>query len=209
MKRIVGVIGVVTVASAANAAFFQNGSFEVGPNPGSFATKSAGDTSITGWVVGGNSIDYIGSYWQASHGSRSIDLSGNNNGSIAQTFDTVIGTTYRLTFDLSGNPDRRPTNPAEYIVNVSAGSLNSNFSYNDLTNTKANMKWKSFTTSFVATSTSTTLSFVAIHPTGAFGPALDNVAVQAVPEPFTMGLGLAAAGAFVRRRMKAAPRLAV
>lgn len=31
---------------------------------------------------------------------------------------------------------------------------------------------------------------------------IDNIQVNAVPEPFTMGLGLAAAGAFVRRRMK-------
>lgn len=203
MNKIVSVVSLFAVAGVASAAFFQNGSFEIGPNPGSFATKFAGDASITGWVVGGSSIDYIGSYWQASNGSRSIDLSGNNNGSIAQTFDTVVGTTYRLTFDLSGNPDQRPTNPAEYIVNVTAGSMNSNFSYNDLTNTKANMKWRSFTTSFVATSSSTTLKFLAFHPQGAYGAALDNVAVQAVPEPFTMGLGIAAAGLFARGRLKA------
>ena len=85
------------MATSAGAATFTNGSFELGVNPGSsFVTLGNGSTGVTGWVVGGDSIDYIGGYWQAEDGSRSIDLSGNANGSIAQTFDTVANQTYQV-----------------------------------------------------------------------------------------------------------------
>jgi hypothetical protein len=66
-----------------------NGSFEFGSFSGpSFDTLSGGSTAINGWTVGGDSIDWIGSYWQPGDGSRSIDLSGNNLGSISQQFAT-------------------------------------------------------------------------------------------------------------------------
>lgn len=203
MKKILILAGSVALAASAHASVFTNGSFETGPNPGGFTTLFNDDTSISGWTVGGNSVDYIGSYWQASNGQRSLDLGGNNNGSVSQTFDTVANQAYTLTFDLSGNPDKRPTNPAAYIVNVTAGNLNGNFSFTDLSNSLGNMKWQTFTTTFVASSNSTTLTFLDAHPQGAWGPALDNVKVEAVPEPFTMSLGLASAGLFLRRRLKA------
>lgn len=59
----------------AEANLLTNGSFETGPNPGSFTNFAAGSTAITGWTVStpGN-IDYIGSLWVAANGSRSLDL---------------------------------------------------------------------------------------------------------------------------------------
>jgi hypothetical protein len=89
--------------SSAQAASFTNGSFELGSDPGSFSTVFQGDgATITGWLVGGPSgasVDYIGSYWEAADGTRSIDLSGTSNypdgpikwGEISQTFDTISG----------------------------------------------------------------------------------------------------------------------
>src|SRR4029079_18341039 len=90
----------ITIANA-QAAFFVNGSFEsatVDPNNSAFGFVefNAGDTSIIGWIVDRDNIDYIGSYWQASNGARSIDLDGLRPGSISQTFDTVIGSTYQV-----------------------------------------------------------------------------------------------------------------
>jgi len=97
-----------TVAAGASAASFTNGSFEDGPDAGSFLTLNGGDTSIAGWVVGDHSVDYIGSYWQSSHGENNVDLDGNGLGSISQTFDTIAGTLYTVKFDMSGNPDGPP-----------------------------------------------------------------------------------------------------
>ena len=94
--------------NSAQAASFTNGSFELGTDPGSFSTVFQGDgATITGWLVGGPSgasVDYIGSYWEAADGSRSVDLSGTSDypdglikwGEISQTFDTISGQTYRV-----------------------------------------------------------------------------------------------------------------
>lgn len=37
---------------------FQNGSFELGPDPGGYLTLSPGSGDITGWDVIGGGIDY-------------------------------------------------------------------------------------------------------------------------------------------------------
>ena len=97
------------LAGLAQAAPFQNGSFEIGPAPGgSFITLGPGNTSITGWEVTGAGIDYIGGLWQPADGSRSLDLSATAAGGIQQTFDTVAGHNYQVTFSLAGNPSTPP-----------------------------------------------------------------------------------------------------
>ena len=54
-----------------------NGSFEQGRSPGgSLVTLQPGSTLITGWTVTCASIDYIGGFWRASNGRRSLDLDG-------------------------------------------------------------------------------------------------------------------------------------
>ena len=70
-----------------------NGSFEIGPTPGSFVGVANGSTVITGWVVV-NNIDYIGTFWKAKDGDRSIDLNGGITGGIKQTFDALEGHGY-------------------------------------------------------------------------------------------------------------------
>src|SRR3989344_2121449 len=160
-----------------------NGSFETGTDPGAFATLVPGDADITDWTVVSGSIDYIGTYWVASDGGRSIDMNGTDAGSISQDLPTVLGATYDVSFDLSGNPDG---GPALKELSVSAnGDLAQNYSYDTAANanTLGNMKWASSTYSFVATTTSTTLTFASLIA-GAFGPALDNVLItETVPPP--------------------------
>jgi hypothetical protein len=86
------------------AAPFTNGSFELGPNPGSFITLGAGNTQIAGWLVSAGNIDYIGSLWQHADGSRSLDMNGSTAGAVSQTFDTNAGAQYEVRFAMAGNP---------------------------------------------------------------------------------------------------------
>ena len=209
--------GFVLIAASANATPFVNGSFESGADPGSFTSLNGGDSSITGWVVGGgaNSVDYIGSYWTASDLARSVDLNGLVAGSISQTFDVVSGQTYRVSFDLAGNPVGGPE--LKTLDSTANFTLFSPPPF-DVSNTNlANMGWINYSFLFTADSNSETLTFTSTttgnsgnstYPT-AFGPALDNVTIAAVPEPSTwamMLLGFLGLG-FVASRRKPHPVL--
>ena len=204
ISKYLAAVAAIALSSSAQAASFVNGSFELGTNPGQFSTFTAGQTDITGWTIGSGSVDYIGSYWAASNGLRSIDLAGNAAGLLSQTFDTVIGRTYRVNFDLWANDDGG-TFPRLAFVNVGAGDLT--FSSNG-GGTKAAPNWVTQTFSFVASATSTTLSFRAdsISANTFFGPALDNVSVSAIPEPATWALmlgGFGLVGGAMRSRRRA------
>ena len=171
---------VASIAMAGSAFAFSgvsNGSFETGTftaNP--FDTLPAGSTALTDWTIDSGSIDWVGSYWQAADGSRSIDLNGNETGAISQTLTTTIGNTYVVTFSLSGNPDGPPT--AKMLTVGATGAPTAPYTFDTAAagNTLANMKWVEQTYSFLATSSSTVLSFTSTIA-GPWGPALDNVNV--------------------------------
>ena len=73
------VVGAASPLGGAWAVGIINGSFETGIaiSPDPFKTLNATDsTSIAGWTVTSGSIDYIGSYWTAQDGGRSLDMNG-------------------------------------------------------------------------------------------------------------------------------------
>ncbi len=194
--RIAAALLLSAVASAASATIVVNGSFELGPVPGAYATYFAGSSAITGWTIASGSVDYIGSYWNAADGSRSLDMAGNSAGTISQMLDTVAGAKYRLSFWISGNPD----SPVQKSMLVSAGSLvNAGISYNPVSTP---LDWKRVWVDFTAVSDQTLLSFQSTN-TGPYGMALDNVSVSMVPEPAmwaTMVSGFGLVGFGMRRR---------
>jgi choice-of-anchor C domain-containing protein len=168
----------LSTSAALAAGPFSNGSFETGIAPGVFTTLAAGDsTSIPAWLVSAGTVDYIGSYWTAADGTRSLDLSGNAPGAVSQTFTTTAGVTYHVTFALSGNPAGPPT---VKTLTVDAGGTPTAYSFDTAaaTNTLADMKWATMTFTFTASSATTTLTFTSTTA-GFFGPALDNVRVAA------------------------------
>jgi choice-of-anchor C domain-containing protein len=189
-------LAAVAFAVPGRADLVTNGSFEnlngayVDAGPG-FDTLVATSTAIDGWTVTVNSVDWIGSYWQAAAGSYSLDMSGNSNGTIvSQALSTVSGQRYKLTFDMAGNPDGPPT---DKILLVTAGTvIDEPFTFvtnlSDPPATHLEMGWVQESMIFQATASTTPLSFqsVVFYEDGSpspYGPALDNVQVVAVPEP--------------------------
>ena len=187
MKRLSGSLIVLVFAGGVSAAPFQNGSFEFGPpNPCNTFNVGAGSTIITGWTVSVGNIDWEsapGCGWQPSNGSNSLDLVGSSAGGIGgiqQTFDTVPGVTYQVSFDLSGNYG------AALVIKPLAVTINgvtTNYTFDTTGRGQFNMGWTPKVQTFVAAGSSSTINFVSdVSGSGGTlnaGAALDNV--QIVP----------------------------
>ena len=199
------VLGALLVAGAGSAAAapFTNGSFELGSvNPGGgWTTLSSGNPAITGWEIFDGTVDYIGGYWQAADGSRSVDLNGNDGSAgIRQTFDTIAGDTYQIRFALAGNPDGAPLTKS---VQLTSGGASQLFSFTIPPGAShADMGWAYHSLLFTATADSTTLSFLSNTAGVYFGPAIDDVSVTAVPEPATLSLVALGLVAGARNRLR-------
>jgi len=192
----------LTLPSDAEATLIVNGSFEL-PGGSGDPTLGLGSTFIPGWVVSRDTIDYIGPGGCAD-GLRCLDLDGTVGfGGIAQTFSTVAGQQYRVEFMLSGNPSRySETEPLEKLLGVSAAGTSASFAFTvspPLEGSPSN--WVSREWLFMATANSTTIEFysldsVELGHSGFFGPALDAVVVEAVPEPSAQVFMVFAVGFF-------------
>ncbi len=173
----VGVLLFSGLASGVLAAFIQtNGSFETGTTPGVFVTIGTSATDITDWNITSGSVDYIGSYWQAAEGTRSIDLSGSSDGSISQNISTVSGASYVVTFDMAGNPDGGPTTKT---LTVSTGGAPTSYSFDATGKSLSAMGWAPQAYTFTATGTTTILTFTSTVGSP-WGPAIDNVKVDSI-----------------------------
>jgi hypothetical protein len=134
-----------------------------------------------------------------------VDLSGNAHGSIFQIISgLVLGQKYELTFDTALNPD---FDDAPQSLRWSLGTQTGVASGT----TDPNTGWTSHAFSFVWTEGAiATLLFLTTVPAEncCWGPALDNVALEAVPLPAALPLFAAGVGAMgyfsSRRRRKAA-----
>lgn len=176
----IAVVASLVLAGSAVAAFAgaTNGSFENGSNnPGTYEQLAAASTVLTDWTITTGSIDWIGTYWPAAAGTKSLDMNGGGPGAISQVFATTIGKAYDVTFALSANPDGPVTAYALTVAATGATSQAFTFDRAVTGNTISNMMWQAKKYSFTATSAATTLSFASGVASGPFGPALDNVVV--------------------------------
>ena len=169
---------------------FDNGSFETGAyvqDAGGYgymtveaSTPQAG--VIDGWTVSNGEIDWIGKYWTASEGSKSIDLNGLKPGAISQTFATTPNSNYVVAFKLAANPDNYNNDfgaPALKTLTVAAtgsGNTTATYSFDATGHSHDAMGWKDAAYSFVAKGSSTTITFASTTP-GVSGPAIDNISI--------------------------------
>jgi len=208
-RTIVLAVLISAAATPAAAADFVNGSFEshaCGTPGGGFTTLAAGNGCITGWTVDTGSVDLINGYWEAHHGTHSIDLAGNQPGSISQIFDTVVGQVYSVDYWLSGNPDGGDALKWGVISAVDGGVTASATFLGLQGSSRSDMNYAKWNFMFAATGDSTKLTFASAPGEGFFGAALDSVSVTtAVPEPSTWAMllvGFGAIGGAMRSRRK-------
>jgi len=232
LALIVG-LGVAQNASADN--LLVNGGFETpvqgGPLFAAFNVP-AGSSLITGWNVVQGNVDLTntccygpGPNTLNPSSMQDVDLIGDANGSggvfggLSQSFATIPGQLYRLTFDYSHN---NGTFSPDYAVQVTVADANA--PANTIFSVEQSQPfffgvsfptggWQTFSQNFTAISNLTLLTF--IDTRGAFnaGIYLDDVSVEAVstvPGPIAgaglPGLILASGGllGWWRRRKKTA-----
>ncbi len=213
MKSYLRTAVAVAAALAASASFGAN-LIQVG----GFETPGIGDvwyqtftSPFDSWTP--SNVDIVSSLGApgnapAYQGVQYLDLVGTgldgtelSTGTISQTFGTVAGETYTLTFAYANNPWSTSTASASFSVDGLAGDVTHD------TSTTTDLNWLVYTDTFVATSSTATLTFSETVGGNNGGVLLDAISVTGVPEPSTWAMMLAAfAGLGVLRYRAAAAR---
>ena len=155
-----------------------NGSFEEGHRPRKFKSFNAGSTEIPGWKVTRGQIDILGGLNAAFDGTNSVDLHGTPGfGGIEQTFKTVRGHRYRVTFAATVTPTAK--HPVKRIGASAAGTKRT-FTVESKIKTKWSkpLDWTLETFEFTAAADETTLEIYTLDTRDPFlGPLIDDVRV--------------------------------
>lgn len=212
LKLGLGASILLLVSGQAGASLILNGGFEepVVNSPNLHYEHRHGD-ELTGWTLFSGfkgTVQFDTGYAPVSEGSQAVQIEVPGDW-ISQSFATLIGQEYKVSFDLSafpvyGGPELGNTPCAPFCVSVlgvtagSAGGIFSGISVAYLTHALL----------FTADSTTSTVKFKNLYDGDEWGnyPHLDNVSVGAVPEPSAIllfGIGLIGLVGFSKRRKAA------
>lgn len=210
--------------AAAATNFIVNGGFEkpVDSSGASIVIYAGAEPTGFGWSVTEGSVDvhntngpFGGDPDPAGAGVGALDLIGlGDKGGIAQSFATIVGLKYVLSFDFANNPFA-PSAAMDFGIRGANGNV---FSQN-VTHSGSvlnEMNWTHYTFEFTATEAMSTLFFTNTAGITSGGIYLDNVSVigpdpTAVPEPGVWALmiaGFGLAGTALRQRRRLAPTAA-
>lgn len=220
----VGTVALVAFVLPVHASnLLTNGSFDQNA-PASGCT--AGATTLYGWTVTAGNIDIDSAACSgipAADGGIWIDLTGsyaesgiNDVGTIKQSVATKVGAEYSLSFYFGANPQAQqfsyPNDSLIKSMNVLLnGAVLANYTLNTAGVAADNPQWAYETLYFKAKSASTEIGFASLNgitSASDFGPLLDGVSLQRVPEPSTIALvipGIAVLAFSLRKRRAIRP----
>lgn len=215
MMLLTACVAMLTATPVLAANLVVNGSFENPAVPtASFINYLGGSTAITGWTVVGvdsavseDTFMQSGITFQAQDGNQMIDLAGVTSNSmtsgVTQNISTTINQVYEISFYVGSATDSNFFFPSTIDLSIDGGAR---VSYTNPTAPTNMLNWKLFTVNFTATNSTTNLTFFNGGTSNNFESELDNVSVNAVPEPSSIVLaafsfaGLAAWGWRRRKR---------
>jgi Protein of unknown function (DUF642) len=211
-------------SASASANLLSDPGFDSPTNPVNFPTFGfytnygpvSGDPHYAGtafdgsWQITSGNVDLVYQYqgWPAPPNSSPnyLDLTGNQPGTIQQSFSTTPEEKYVLSFWYSNNPGGSPI-PDRASVQV--GNLSTTVQHYGATT--SDLQWIHFIEGFTASGSTTTLSFSQIDNCCNGGILLDSVNVSPVPEASTwamMILGFFGVG-FLAYRQRAGSALRI
>ena len=208
MKKIIALAALAAVSATASAAnLFVDGSFESISQaagtwntytsvPGWTVTKANGSATSTGLEVRNNVAG------TAEDGKNFIELDGYENDKITQSFATVVGKSYEISFWFA---DRAGVSALSqgFSAGVVSGSTSASTGFGAVGDNGA--YWHLITMDFTANSATSIFSIKGTGTSDGYGTSFDNFQAIAVPEPATLGLfaaGLAMLGLSKRRRQQ-------
>lgn len=169
-----------------------NGGFELPNSSGSNQVISGGDSlAITGWTTTNNGVERfdpaIYGIGSAFEGSLIVDLAPFTftGGGIQQTFPTVAGQSYVLSF--VGGTSNAFGRTGTAVIDVTVGSSFQSFT---LTNLQTLVTWTTYAIPFTATAATTTVLFENTQDANTHFAFIDAVSLgsSVAPEPSTLGL---------------------
>lgn len=177
---------------------------------GSFESIAQGDNSwsiygngqLDGWKVGKYGVEVRDSVaGEAFDGENFVELDTTRNSWISQSFATVIGQTYTVSYAYA------PRNGVSKNSNALGAFIDGVRLDRQAAAGVSPDAWDIYSFDFVAGKASTTLKFAALGKSDSYGGSLDAVAVTAapVPEPETWAMllaGVAFVGSMARRRIR-------
>jgi hypothetical protein len=209
IKLVLGASILLLVSGQVNASLIVNGGFEDPTIVGPYEHRNGDE--LTGWTLFSTyrgTVQFDTSYAAVSEGSQAVQIEVPGDW-ISQSFATLIGQEYKVSFDLSaypvyGGPNLGYTKCAPFclsVLGVTAGSASGEFS-------GISVAYLTHALLFTADSTTSTVKFKNLYDGDGWGnyPHLDNVSVGAVPAPaavWLFGTGLIGLIGFTKRRKAA------